>query len=206
MVKDFIHCTFVRKYGNVCPRELLSPVRMEIHWGEGTLSFDCLEAVDTFLVSFNGIFQATQENCSWWRNRKSTSSMSQILANLHSSCARYCWGLPQDPVAGVCAVEETTGIPQGTTLTEIEAIMHPHCCWRILWPCSTKLVPDKNQKVIKSKTKLKSFSILMQGTKTNVLGLLHSLRKEKGAGEGKTCRDFSLFLWEPFVLWNKVTE
>ena len=64
-MKDLIHCTFVRKYGNVCPRELSSPARLEIHGGEGTISFYCLRAVDIFPASFKGIFHTTQENCSW---------------------------------------------------------------------------------------------------------------------------------------------
>lgn len=142
----------LRTYGNVCPWELQSPARMEIHWGGGTVSFYCLRA-----ASFKGIFHARQANCSLGRHRKSTSYMSQ---SPQTSTAAVLGGeeiTPGPSRRDLCGLRDNWLFSQGATWREMAAITHPHGCQWIPWPCRTKPVPDKNQKVLKSKKTLRAF-------------------------------------------------
>lgn len=109
MVKDLIHCTFVK---NVWSMEMFvhGNFGLLLEWkfiGEGgTVSFYCLRAVDPLPASFKGIFHARQANWSLRRNRKSTSDMSpsQQTGTAAGLGGDESTPTPRNPVPGFCVV------------------------------------------------------------------------------------------------------
>lgn len=134
--------TTLRKCGTLCPRELKSSVRMEIHCGRGSPSF---------LQPQNCCYNPALFKSPFLLHRQLQSIKLQKEHFLHESISinftqQLCWVLMMRITAGPrckdsCGCRDN-GHPQGTTQFEIAVIMHPRCCSWIVCPCSLKSVPD----------------------------------------------------------------